>query len=122
MADFQLDLTREIKAWILSFGRHAEVLGPEELRREMGEELGEMAARYGKRAATAVGPGRRMDIRQAIDGLPRRERIVMRRHYVDGVSPDDIAEALGMREATVCRTLSRGRAHLRETYLISCSD
>jgi|LSQX01.2.fsa_nt_gb predicted DNA-binding transcriptional regulator YafY len=49
VAEFQLDGTREIKAWILSFGRHAEVLGPEELRGEMGEEVGEMAARYGGR-------------------------------------------------------------------------
>ncbi len=54
-AEFQLDGTREIKAWILSFGRHAEVLGPQELRREMGEEVGEMAGRYGKRGASKVG-------------------------------------------------------------------
>ena len=39
IAEFQLDGTREIKAWILSFGRHAEVLGPEKLRGEILEEL-----------------------------------------------------------------------------------
>ena len=60
-----------------------------------------------------------MDIRQAIDSLPCRERVVMRCHYVDGMSPDDIAEALGMREATVCRTLSRARARLREMDFIA---
>ena len=46
IAKFHLDGTREIKAWILSFGRHAEVLEPEELRVEMGEEAEEMAKRY----------------------------------------------------------------------------
>jgi len=39
IAEFQLDGTREIKAWVLSFGRHAEVLGPEKLREEMREEV-----------------------------------------------------------------------------------
>jgi len=46
LAEFYLDGTREIKSWILSFGRHAEVLGPEELRREMGEEAEVISARY----------------------------------------------------------------------------
>lgn len=50
LAEFRLDGTCEVKAWILSFGRHAEVVGPEELRREMGEELGQMAAQYADRS------------------------------------------------------------------------
>ena len=32
LAEFDLDGTEEIKRWVMSFGRHAEVLGPEELR------------------------------------------------------------------------------------------
>jgi len=47
-ATFRLDGTREIKAWILGFGRHAEVLEPEELREEMREELAMAAAQYGQ--------------------------------------------------------------------------
>ena len=46
VATFHLDGTREIKAWILSFGRHAEVLGPEELRGEIGEEVGLLSRAY----------------------------------------------------------------------------
>ena len=46
VAQFQLDGTREIKSWILSFGRHAEVLGPEELRGEMGEEVEKLLRTY----------------------------------------------------------------------------
>lgn len=38
LAEFDLSNTEEIKRWILSFGRHAEVVEPEELRGEMGEE------------------------------------------------------------------------------------
>lgn len=62
LAEFRLDGTREVKAWILSFGRHAEVLGPEELRREMGEELGQMAATYRQRAAAKARSRRRTKV------------------------------------------------------------
>ncbi len=46
VAEFRLDGTREIKSWVLSFGRHAEVLGPAELRGEMAEELTAALGRY----------------------------------------------------------------------------
>ncbi|MBI1921202.1 MAG: transcriptional regulator [Geobacter sp.] len=36
----------EILSWILSYGAHAEVLGPQELREEAGRVAGEMARRY----------------------------------------------------------------------------
>jgi proteasome accessory factor B len=36
----------EIASWILSYGEHAEVLAPAELREEIGRKVGEMAARY----------------------------------------------------------------------------
>lgn len=39
VAEFQLSDTREIKAWILSFGSLAEVLEPTELRQEVADEL-----------------------------------------------------------------------------------
>ncbi|NQT13486.1 MAG: WYL domain-containing protein, partial [Planctomycetes bacterium] len=43
---FDLDGTEEVKRWVLSFGRYAEVVEPEELRSEMAEELAEGLARY----------------------------------------------------------------------------
>lgn len=43
---YTLGDTTELKSWVLSFGCHAEVLEPAELRREVREELEEMASRY----------------------------------------------------------------------------
>ena len=42
--------TEEIKFWILGWGRHAEVLGPEDLRRDIAEEVAAMRRRYGEKA------------------------------------------------------------------------
>ncbi len=39
LAEFHLSTTEEIKRWLLSFGRHAEVLEPEELRKGIATEL-----------------------------------------------------------------------------------
>ena len=38
--------TEEIKFWILGWGRHAEVLAPEKLRREIAEEIAALNRRY----------------------------------------------------------------------------
>jgi len=46
VAEFDLGATDEIKTWILSFGRHAEVLEPEGLRGEIVEELEELLSAY----------------------------------------------------------------------------
>jgi len=52
IAEFDLTSTVEIKSWILSFGRHAEVLEPEGLREEMVDEADSMRSRYGGRGKT----------------------------------------------------------------------
>jgi proteasome accessory factor B len=46
LAAFRLSTTEEIKRWLLSFGRHAEVLEPEELRRAIAEEASVLSERY----------------------------------------------------------------------------
>jgi predicted DNA-binding transcriptional regulator YafY len=43
---FQLSELREVKAWVLSWGREVEVLEPAELREMVREELREMARQY----------------------------------------------------------------------------
>ena len=47
IASFDLAGTEEIKRWILSFGRHAEVLEPESLRRELAQEAAHLVKTYG---------------------------------------------------------------------------
>lgn len=47
LAEFRLGSTEEVKRWLLGFGRHAEVLVPEELREEIAEELKELLSTYG---------------------------------------------------------------------------
>lgn len=47
--ELELSDTTELKSWVLSFGSHAEVLEPEELRREVEEELRAALGRYARR-------------------------------------------------------------------------
>jgi predicted DNA-binding transcriptional regulator YafY len=46
LAVFRLSALEEIKSWVLGFGRKALVLEPEELRREIADELRALAAAY----------------------------------------------------------------------------
>ena len=46
LAEFDLDGTEEVKRWILSFGRHAEVLEPEELREGIRAEVENILPQY----------------------------------------------------------------------------
>jgi predicted DNA-binding transcriptional regulator YafY len=43
--------TTELKAWVLSFGKQAEVISPPQLRDEIREEVGQMAHLYADRSA-----------------------------------------------------------------------
>ena len=46
LAEFDLSTTEEIKHWLLSFGQHAEVLAPPELRQEIAREVEALAEMY----------------------------------------------------------------------------
>jgi predicted DNA-binding transcriptional regulator YafY len=56
VARFRLDDTREIKSWILGFGKHAFVLSPESLRQEIVGELQSLLDRY-RRPEQLAEPG-----------------------------------------------------------------
>lgn len=53
VAEFCLGSTEEVKSWLLSFGKEAEVLGPEGLRDELRKEAKAICDRY-ERAAEGV--------------------------------------------------------------------
>src|SRR5690606_35193890 len=48
VAEFELSSTVEIKSWILSFGRHAEVLEPDGLREEILQDASALQRIYRK--------------------------------------------------------------------------
>lgn len=48
LAEFELAATEEFRRWLLSFGMHAEILEPENLRQEMQVEINGMQNRYAK--------------------------------------------------------------------------
>jgi len=54
LAEFRLLTTEEIKRWILSFGKHAVVLEPEELRAEIVGELDAVRELYAARGAASA--------------------------------------------------------------------
>lgn len=49
LADFELSRTEEIKSWVLSFGRNAVVLEPDELRAEILSDLKTLIDHYGSK-------------------------------------------------------------------------
>lgn len=59
IAEFDLGHTEEIKHWIQSFGRHAVVLEPAELRAEIVSELDALRHAYDSLSASAETGGRR---------------------------------------------------------------
>ena len=62
IAEFTLDGTEEIKRWIMSFGKHAQVLEPQELRDEIVGEWKEAVAEQDGRIThrKAAWPRRRL--------------------------------------------------------------
>ena len=46
IAEFGLNHTEEIKRWVQSFGKHAVVMEPEQLRTEMVDELNALRDAY----------------------------------------------------------------------------
>jgi proteasome accessory factor B len=59
IAEFRLSATEEIKRWLLSFGRNAEVLEPARLVAEMREELAAMSELYSIAPREKSSPRRR---------------------------------------------------------------
>jgi proteasome accessory factor B len=54
LAEFRLSDTEEIKRWILSFGRYALALEPQELRTSIMEEIESLLGDYGSRQAAVT--------------------------------------------------------------------
>jgi len=70
IAEFDLDSLEEIQRWILSFGKHAEVLEPEELRERMYQEISEMLETYSGSLTTPPKERRFAHPTQVTFGIP----------------------------------------------------
>ena len=64
-------------------------------------------------AAEGNGADRRLDLRQAIAGLPVEQRLVVSLHYVEGFGIDEIAAAHGLPPGTVKSRLFAARQTLK---------
>jgi len=83
--------------------------------RSMAEELGYTADQSQSPPDIAAEEAERRDtVRRALDSLGEKNREAVSLYYVDGLSYADIAEFLGVTEATVQGRLQRARAKLRK--------
>jgi proteasome accessory factor B len=74
VAEFDLDHTEEIKRWIQSFGKHAVVLEPDQLRCEVIDELDSLREAYRASAAAGGASSEITDDSVARSGSRRRLR------------------------------------------------
>ncbi|OLC54450.1 MAG: hypothetical protein AUH92_04015 [Acidobacteria bacterium 13_1_40CM_4_69_4] len=59
------------------------------------------------------GPGQHLDLRRALDRVPREARILLALRYVDGLSYQELARVRGITLNTVKSQLARGKSILR---------
>ena len=55
-----------------------------------------------------------IELHQIMENIPKKYSEVLILYYVNGFSGKEIADLLGIKEATVMARLSRGRKHLRK--------
>jgi len=69
LAEFRLSTTEEVKRWVLSFGKEAEVLEPERLRMQILHEAQTVASFYGRASVPQQQRSRKKGIRQGMTWL-----------------------------------------------------
>ncbi|MBP8952100.1 MAG: sigma-70 family RNA polymerase sigma factor [Armatimonadetes bacterium] len=134
-ADAAADVTQEtfVKAWeklpglrndrafggwlrsiLLNFARDALRSAPPETRIEDDPRGAEGVADDGARTAEDVAQ-RDSDaaVRRAVMSLPEHQRTVVLMHHLEGMSVEEIMDALGLKKGTVISRLARGRDLLK---------
>ncbi len=85
----------------------------ESIQRETGEE-GFTLENILSDTATEDQLLEHISLRQAIDGLPEREKMVVRLRYFHGLTQERVARVLGVSQVQVSRIEKKALAHLRE--------
>lgn len=108
------DPTRSLEAWVLGIARkraidqlrrrHANVVPIEELREIAGDDGRELAERY----------ARAVEVRGALERLPREQREVLTLAYFGQLSQSEIAGRLGLPLGTVKARTFRGLRRLAD--------
>jgi RNA polymerase sigma-70 factor (ECF subfamily) len=108
------DPTRSLEAWVLGIARkraidqlrrrHAKVVPIEELREIAGDDGRELAERY----------ARAVEVRGALERLPREQREVLTLAYFGELSQSEIAGRLGLPLGTVKARTFRGLRRLAD--------
>ena len=116
----QFDPRQSFRAWVAGFARNVlhEHLGRlrrhEQARRRL---LAAAVAEEGLRAVAEGSPGRadgRLEaLESCVEALPEPMRRVLRQHYAEGLSVEDIALALSRPVGTVKSILHRSRLEIR---------
>jgi RNA polymerase sigma factor, sigma-70 family len=60
-----------------------------------------------------------MSLSEAMEGLPYGDQQILRMHYIEGLSHEQIAERLGVPKTTVNMRLAKARRRLKEKLLES---
>jgi RNA polymerase sigma-70 factor, ECF subfamily len=95
-------------AWLLRIARNAAL---DHLRRSRAVPSDELMRR--RSAATRRDPDMSATLRDAFETLPDQQRLVLFLRHVLGLSPDEIAHALGRTQASVNGLQHRGRGTLK---------
>lgn len=100
-------------------------MGPVSLEGEPGGHT--LADRIGDDGAEAMHSQvelseRRGQIRAALDALPRRERLVLSRSYLEERPLREIADELGVTESRVCQLRAQGIARLRRLPMMEYAN
>ena len=82
-------------------------------RRETRASHADATRRLARSAAAPAGAGD-LDLRRALQRVPREARVLLALHYVDGLSYQELARARGISVNTVKSQLARGKAILRQ--------
>jgi RNA polymerase sigma-70 factor (ECF subfamily) len=87
----------------------------DELRRRGARGETDLSAGNGKEAGRGDSPEESLDVRRALDSLPREARILVALRYVNGLSYRDLARIRGISLNTVKSQLARAKSILRAT-------
>lgn len=114
----QWDLESDLKPLLASMTRTVALRHWRNKTRDLPEVVRKLAEHVRMLAEERAAPPAYADeiavLRECVEKLPDKSRVLIDLYYYDNVATPQIAERLGMRADTVCRAMGRLREKLRE--------